>query len=186
LEVHPVRHHSRRSWPGSQARGAPPTAGLAPQSRRLANDAPTREIVFLGDFIDRGPENAAVIRTVRSLMDAGKARAVMGNHELNALHYHTPDLNREREYLRPHTLKNQHQHAAYLREYPLGARTQEVLGWMTSLTLFLEAEAFRAVHACWDEASIAALADVTDGGVLTEAQIARAVDRQDPLVKSSR
>ena len=81
-----------------------------------ANDAPERELVFLGDFIDRGPDNAAVIRTVRSLMDAGKARAVMGNHELNALHFHTPDPKTQGGYLRPHSPKNQHQHAAFLRE----------------------------------------------------------------------
>ena len=55
------------------------------------NDAPTREIVFLGDFIDRGPDNAGVIAAVRSLIDSGKARAVMGNHELNAIHYHSVD-----------------------------------------------------------------------------------------------
>lgn len=38
---------------------------------------PDRQIVFLGDFIDRGPENAAVIRIVRELMDAGRAQAIM-------------------------------------------------------------------------------------------------------------
>mgnify|MGYP006166943737 CR=1 FL=1 len=36
---------------------------------------PDRQIVFLGDFIDRGPENGAVIRIVRELMDAGRAQA---------------------------------------------------------------------------------------------------------------
>jgi hypothetical protein len=30
---------------------------------------PERRIVFLGDFIDRGPENARVIRTVRSAVE---------------------------------------------------------------------------------------------------------------------
>ena len=39
---------------------------------------PDRQIVFLGDFIDRGPENAAVIRIVRELMDSGRANAIMG------------------------------------------------------------------------------------------------------------
>ncbi len=52
---------------------------------------PDRQIVFLGDFIDRGPENGTVIRIVRELMDAGRAQAIMGNHELNALHFHTED-----------------------------------------------------------------------------------------------
>lgn len=147
-----------------------------------ANDAPGRELVFLGDFIDRGPENRAVIRTVRSLIDAGKARAVMGNHELNSLHFHRPDPTRAGAHLRPHTPKNLHQHATFLREYPLGdAGTREVLDWMATLPLFLETESFRAVHACWDEAAIAGLAAMTGNGVLSGAQIARAADRGDPL-----
>ena len=50
---------------------------------------PTRHVVFLGDFIDRGPDNREVIRIVRSMLDAGIASAVMGNHELNAIHFHT-------------------------------------------------------------------------------------------------
>lgn len=56
-----------------------------------ANSDPHRQIVFLGDYIDRGPDNKGVIKTVRELVDSGKARAIMGNHELNALHYHTRD-----------------------------------------------------------------------------------------------
>ncbi len=34
-----------------------------------------RRIVLLGDFIDCDPENAAVIRRLRELMDSGKASA---------------------------------------------------------------------------------------------------------------
>ena len=48
-----------------------------------------RSAIFLGDFIDRGPENAKVIRIVRSMINAGTAQAIMGNHELNAIHFHT-------------------------------------------------------------------------------------------------
>ena len=147
-----------------------------------ANDDPARELVFLGDFIDRGPENAAVIWTVRSLMDAGRARAVLGNHELNALHFHTALDSEAGTYLRPHTPERLYQHAAFLREFPVGApKTREVLAWMATLPIFLETEAFRAVHACWDEAVIDALASIPEDGVLTDAQIARAADKRDPL-----
>ncbi len=147
-----------------------------------ANDAPDREIIFLGDFIDRGPDNAGVLRTVRSLVDAGKARAVMGNHELNAIHFHTPDDTKPGTYLRPHTATRLHQHAAFLREFPLDAPgTREAVAWMARLPLFVETEAFRAVHACWDEAAVAGLAAVTEGGVLTEAQLVRVADKHDPL-----
>ena len=146
------------------------------------NDDANRQIVFLGDFIDRGPENAAVLNTVRSLVDAGKAQAVMGNHELNALHYHTPSRIQRGEYLRPHTAKNTRQHASFLREFPLGAKeTQATLDWMAQLPLFLETDTFRAVHACWNDKIISQLEAETKSGVLQEGQIARAADKADPL-----
>ena len=47
-------------------------------------------LVFVGDFIDRGPDNQRVIEIVRRMMAEGQAMAVMGNHEFNAICYHTP------------------------------------------------------------------------------------------------
>ena len=38
-------------------------------------------LLFLGDFIDRGEDSRAVLTRVKSLVDAGKARCLMGNHE---------------------------------------------------------------------------------------------------------
>ena len=146
------------------------------------NDAPDREVIFLGDFIDRGPDNAGVLRTVRSLVDAGKARAVMGNHELNAIHFHTPDDTTPGAYLRPHTATKLHQHAAFLREFPLGApETRDAIAWMRSLPLVLETDHIRAVHACWDGEKIAALRAVAPDGVLSEEQLAQAARKTDPL-----
>lgn len=51
---------------------------------------PSRTAVFVGDFIDRGPQIRDVLRLVRSMCESGGAMAVMGNHEFNALAYHTP------------------------------------------------------------------------------------------------
>lgn len=39
------------------------------------------KIVFTGDYVDRGPDSAGVVATVRNLVDAGKAIALKGNHE---------------------------------------------------------------------------------------------------------
>jgi hypothetical protein len=41
----------------------------------------TGPLLFLGDLIDRGPESAAVVATVKELVDAGRARCLLGNHE---------------------------------------------------------------------------------------------------------
>ena len=52
---------------------------------------PDRQAIFLGDFIDRGPKIRETLEIVRPMIDSGTALAVMGNHELNALAFHTPD-----------------------------------------------------------------------------------------------
>lgn len=62
---------------------------------------PRRQALFVGDFIDRGPGQVATLNIARSMVDAGSARAVMGNHELNAIAWFLPDENNPGEYLRP-------------------------------------------------------------------------------------
>ncbi len=51
---------------------------------------PTHQVIFLGDFIDRGPEQVEVMKVVRAMVDAEQALSVMGNHELNAVAWATP------------------------------------------------------------------------------------------------
>ena len=131
----------------------------------------SRRIVFLGDYIDRGPDNAKVIRTVRELMDAGRAQAIMGNHELNAIHFHTNDPV-SGEPLREHNEKNRCQHKSFLAEFPLGdQRTTEVIDWMASLPLYIEEDSFRVIHAAWIDTKVNALRSLTGDGVLSEEQI---------------
>jgi len=143
--------------------------GYAERKGAWRHPDPDRSVVFLGDFIDRGPENAAVIDIVRRMIDAGTARAIMGNHELNALQFHT---SRNGIPLRPHSEKNFRQHGSFLAEFPLGApRTAEVLDWMRSLPLFAEFGGMRAVHACWDEDHIATIREHRPDGTLDEAAL---------------
>lgn len=140
---------------------------------------PERSILFLGDFIDRGPQNAGVLKLVRELVDAGKARAVMGNHELNAVLFHSfhPDDGLP---LRPHAEKNIRQHRAFLNEFAIGAEeTREAIVWMASLPVFFDAGEFRAVHACWSNFAIDRLKSMTDGGVLSEGQFVRSAGRDE-------
>lgn len=140
------------------------------QRKRLTWSHPEldRKIVFLGDFIDRGPENEAVIRIVRELMDAGRAQAIMGNHELNALHFHTTDPETGLP-LRAHSEKNSEQHGSFLKEFPVGTpKTKSVLGWMRELPLFIETDEFRVVHAAWIQPTINDLRGHSETGVLSE------------------
>src|SRR3954454_18200128 len=71
---------------------------------------PERKVIFLGDFIDRGPKIRQVLEIVRPMIEEGKALAVMGNHELNALAFHTEDSKCRGTYLRNRDNKNIRQH----------------------------------------------------------------------------
>lgn len=118
-----------------------------------------RRLVFLGDFIDRGDANEAVLRTVRDLIEDDMAVAVMGNHELNAVHYHNTDPETGAP-LRPHSIKNEQQHASFLKEFPPGAeRTRAWIDWMAALPLWRDMGEFRAVHAAWSDRAVETLPD---------------------------
>ena len=45
----------------------------------------SRMVVFLGDYIDRGPKQKESVEIVRGMVEAGHALAIMGNHEFNAI-----------------------------------------------------------------------------------------------------
>jgi hypothetical protein len=129
---------------------------------------PARRIIFVGDFIDRGPEQREVLRTVRAMCEAGAASAVMGNHEFNAIGYATCDDGGG--FLRPHTDKNTRQHAEFLRQIKMGSSDhEEAIGWFRSLPVWLDLPALRIVHACWHAPSRTALLPFLDQrGCLTD------------------
>ncbi|PIV79048.1 MAG: metallophosphoesterase [Rhodobacteraceae bacterium CG17_big_fil_post_rev_8_21_14_2_50_63_15] len=160
----------------TKLRSALDTLGWRRGSSGWVHPEPNRRIVFLGDFIDRGPENRSVIQVVRDLIDSGKASAIMGNHELYALHFHMlhPETGRP---LRAHSEKNLRQHQSFLAELQVGTReTNEIMSWMSSLPLILETDDFRAVHACWIDHSIDRLRLLAGSGVLSEEQLIRVAD----------
>ena len=135
-----------------------------------------RKCIFLGDYIDRGAGNRSVLGIVRGMVEEGSAQAIMGNHELNAIHYHT--MNPETGVpLRAWSKKNNDQHASFLDEFPVGSKeTFEQISWMQTLPLFLELDDFRVVHACWNSESIEFLNENTNSGVLSGDQFVFAAD----------
>ena len=117
---------------------------------------PDRQALFVGDFIDRGPCQLETVMTVRRMVEAGSAQAVMGNHEFNAIAWHTPDPDSPGEFLRPHAgalgRQNRHQHAAFLAEVEdTPALHTEVIDWFLTLPLWLDLPELRVVHACWHD-----------------------------------
>ena len=137
-------------------------AHLGYEHRHGAYRHPERTALFVGDFIDRGPQQLNSVMTVRRMVDAGSARAVMGNHEFNAIAWHTPDPTDAGEYLRPRGGDwgdgNRAQHAAFLQEVESSpALHQEVIDWFMTLPLWLDLPGVRVVHACWHDGYMNAL-----------------------------
>lgn len=117
-----------------------------------------RQAVFVGDFIDRGPQISQTLHIVKNMCDTGNALAVMGNHEFNAICFHTPHTETG-GFLREHTWKEINQHMATLEQFKHYREEWEIfLAWFKTLPVWLEEEAFRVVHACWDENHINFLA----------------------------
>jgi Calcineurin-like phosphoesterase len=130
---------------------------------------PSRKMIFVGDFIDRGPEQLTVLSVARSMCDAGSARAVLGNHEFNAIGWAVQT--EDGDFLRSHTEKNADQHAQFLVQ--LGANSsdyEDAIRWFRSLPVWLDLDGLRVVHACWHEPSRLALTPFLDEhGRFTEA-----------------
>lgn len=64
-----------------------------------------RQLVFLGDYLDRGPDPIGVLRLVKKFVDNGSALAIMGNHEYNCLAWFTPLVKGSSKYCRDSTLR---------------------------------------------------------------------------------
>lgn len=121
---------------------------------------PGRQAIFVGDFIDRGPEQSRTLSIVRPMVESGAAQAVMGNHELNAIGWHTPHPEQEGEFLRNRFNekgeKNRRQHARFLAEFEhIPEVHDDVIDWFLTLPLWLDLPGIRVVHACWHADHIA-------------------------------
>lgn len=132
-----------------------------------------RKVIFLGDYVDRGPQVREVLLTVRGMLEAGDALAILGNHEYNAVCYHTPDGNGG--YLREHSDRNTRTHQATLQQFA-GRETEwsEWIVWMRTLPFALDLGALRCVHACWDAGHLETLRGMS---LLDSASLQRSAKR---------
>lgn len=124
---------------------------------------PERKVIFLGDFVDRGPKQVETVTIARNMVESGHALAVMGNHEFNAVAWATKDSQQPNEYLRPHIDKNLKQHREFLEQVGDGSELHlSMIDWFKTLPVYLDLPQFRVVHACWHPEHLAVIAKYTD------------------------
>ena len=117
---------------------------------------PDRMAVFLGDYIDRGPQILETLTIIRNMREAGSAECLMGNHEFNAICWNTLKDDDSGEFLRSHNEQHTIQHAATLEQ--LAGCYQPWVRWMRTLPLWLElgdlgghGNRLHMVHECWSQ-----------------------------------
>ena len=123
--------------------------------------------LFLGDLIDPKPGHflpggvRATLLAVKAMCDRGDALCLMGNHELNALYFHS--VGPDGKPLRIHGSKNIAMHQGTLDDFPDHKNPESEwrrvwMPWMKRLPFFLDLGGFRAVHATWHPGMIARIA----------------------------
>lgn len=137
--------------------------GYSKTERGFAHE--NRKAIFVGDFINRGPEIRKTLKHVRLMVENGNAFAVLGNHEVNAIIYHLKNKNGEPLIKQPRKYflslyKTINQFAAYPEEW------KGHLRWLRTLPFALELDGIRVVHACWADDAIKGLQDLyVDGRI---------------------
>jgi hypothetical protein len=137
---------------------------------------PNRKVLFVGDYIDRGPKIRETLYIVKSMVESENAIALMGNHEYNALCFHFQET--EGGHLRKHLIKNIIQHYETLKQFQNRQREyEEYLDWFKTLPLYFETDTFKAVHACWDNDNIEFLKKTLVNDRLTDDLIYQSVKK---------
>lgn len=122
--------------------------------------------LFLGDLIDPKPGYPfpggvrATLRAVKAMCDRGDALCLMGNHEFNAICFHT--MGPDGEWLKRRGGGIVRTHLGTLEDFPDYADPASDwitvwMPWMKSLPVALDLGGFRAVHACWHPAHLPVL-----------------------------
>ena len=120
-----------------------------------------RTVVFVGDFVDRGHNSTAVLALAERWINAGRAVAVLGNHEINLLRNdpkegsgwffdekHREDTEKFGDYHRPDQ-----------------AAREKIVEFLSSLPIALERSDLRVIHAAWRTDLLTQIRDPKTGSV---------------------
>ncbi len=109
---------------------------------------PERKAIFVGDFINRGPQIRKTLRMIRLMVENGNAMAILGNHEINIIISYLKNKNSL-------FLQNNISELKTIEEFRDSPEEwDDHIKWLRSLPLFLELDGIRVVHACWSDKAI--------------------------------
>lgn len=142
---------------------------------------PERTVIFIGDFINRGPEIKETIQIVRQMTEAGFALTILGNHEYNAILYHIKDSGGM--YLSRHIAGNRNQIQSTLTSFK-GAESEwrDHLKWFRTLPFFIDLGEIRIAHAYWNDDDINYLKNFIPEGRLKKDFLRTTHEMQHPIV----
>ena len=128
---------------------------------------PDRKAVFVGDFVNRGPEIKKTVKIIKTMVENNNALAILGNHELNAIIYNLRDKQGFPFIKKP----DKHFFSLFktINEYAKDAQEwKDQLKWMRTLPLYLDLGDIRIVHACWSENSIRVVDSIRENGKISK------------------
>ena len=116
-----------------------------------------RQLVFVGDLTDRGPDSPGVVDFVDRLIADGRGYCVLGNHDLNL-------LLGQRKYDNGWFFGEPFEYQGHLIPQQLAddAVRAKTISLFERLPIALERPGLRIVHAYWDTASIEAVRGETN------------------------
>jgi hypothetical protein len=141
---------------------------------------PERTAVFIGDFINRGPEIRETFQIVRQMTEAGSALTILGNHEYSAILYHIKDS--KGMFLSRHIAGNRNQIQSTLTAFN-GFETewQSHLKWLRKLPFFIDLGGIRIIHAFWNDTDVNYLRKFIPKGRLKKAFLRKIHEKQEPV-----
>ncbi len=115
-----------------------------------------RKLISVGDVINKGPEPLECLELVAAMVDAGEALMIIGNHEINAIHYQAG--------IRPKTAATTRQFSTTLAQIEKDEdRWQSSRSFILSLPTRLELAngQLRVVHAHWPPSDFPQIIDAS-------------------------
>ncbi len=138
-----------------------------------------RKAIFVGDFVDRGPDSKRVLQIVSGMVEFGSAHAILGNHELNMIMYLTKENGKPIRKPSESSRKLIEKIRDEFDDEP--ELLKKYVKWLRTLPVYLCFEKFRIVHAYWNDEYIDLIDEYRSEGRFKKKVLKLMADPNHPL-----